>query len=1018
MNIAQASLEKRVVTWVMTAVVLVGGMVAYNKLGRLEDPEFTLKTAKVYTSYPGATALEVADEVTDKVETAIQQMGQLDCVKSISRPGFSDITVEIRNTYSGKELPQVWDELRRKVADIQAQLPPGAGPSVVYDDFGDVYGVFYAVYGDGYTYAELRDYAKLLRRELLLCQDVAKISLFGMQNEVVYIEFSRARLAQLGISPEQIAGSLQARNAVADSGRIEVDSKFVRIHPTGELHAVEDLGETMILAGDGSAAKIRLKDIATVRRGYQDPPDMLMRFNGKPAIGIGISTVKGGNVVTMGAAVDRRLEELRGETPIGMEVAVVSHQSKAVVAAIDGFVVSLIEAVAIVIGVLLLTMGMRSAVVIGLVLILTVLGTFIPMLLAGVMLERISLGALIIALGMLVDNAIVVVEGILVGAQSGKSREEAGIGIVRQTVWPLLGATVVAILAFAAIGASKDSSGEYCRSLFLVILYSLFLSWVLAVTVTPVLGAKLLKPPKADGSANKDPYGGLVFRSYRRFLERCIRHRWLTVAILVGLLLASVVGFGQVKKSFFPDSTRPQFMVHFWMPQGTHIRATEESLAKLAEFTRSVDGVADVVSFAGGGALRFLLTYAAEESNPAYGLLLVGVDDHRQIDRIGRELDQHVAGHFPDAMSFVRRFALGPGDPSKIQARFRGPDPAMVRRLADQAADILHGFPEITGVYHDWRDRVPLVRPLVAASQMRNAGVTRPDVANALLAASEGQKVGLFREGEDLLPIVARAVDSERRNIADLMYTRVWSPVAQAYIPISQVVLGFQTGTEDTLIRRRDRLPTITVKCDPVSGPPSAAFAVIRPAVEALPLPPGYDFAWGGEYEDSSKAQAALMGKIPVVFAMMVLIVVILFNSLRQPAVIFLTMPLALIGVTVGLLASGQPFGFMALLGFLSLSGMLIKNAIVLIDEINAQLAAGKDGFAAIVESGLSRARPVALAAATTVLGMIPLLADAFFVSMAVTIMFGLTFATVLTLVVVPVLYAIFFRIPNPQGEA
>lgn len=1018
MNIAKASLEKRIITWVMTAVTLVVGVMAYNNLGRLEDPEFTIKTAKVYTSYPGATAMEVAEEVTDKLEIAIQQMGQLDYVKSVSRPGVSEITVEIKNTYSGGDLPQVWDELRRKVGDAQARLPPGAGASVVFDDYGDVFGVFYSVYGDGYTYAELREYAKMLRRELLLCQDVAKINLFGMRDEVVLVEFSRARLSQMGLSPGMIGASLEGRNLVAPSGRVEVGSKYIRLHPTGEIHSLDELGETMILMGDGSSSKIRLKDIATIRRDYKDPPEMLMRFNGKPAIGVGISTVKGGNVVTMGTAVEQRLNELRAETPIGMEVAVVSHQSKAVVAAIDGFVVSLIEAVAIVIGVLMLAMGTRSAMVIGIILILTVLGTFIPMLMSGVMLERISLGALIIALGMLVDNAIVVVEGILVGTQSGKSREEAAITIVRQTMWPLFGATVVAILAFAAIGASNDSTGEYCRSLFLVILYSLFLSWILAVTVTPLIGSKMLKTPSADGGSVKDPYAGPVFHIYRRLLEGCIRFRWVTVAVMLVGLLLSVIGFGFVKKSFFPDSTRPQFMVHFWMPQGTHIEATDADLTKVADFTREIEGVTDVVAFAGGGSLRFLLTYTPEETNTAYGLLLVGVEDYKLVDAIREQVRTHMDKEFPDAMGFTRRFTLGPGDPSKIQARFRGPDPAVLRRLADEAIEILHTQPEVGEIYHDWRDRVPLVRPVVAEAQMRNAGVTRAEIAKSFQNATVGSTVGVFREGDELLPIISRAVETERDDVADLMFARIWSPVAASYIPVSQVVLGLQTTSEDTIVRRRNRLPNITVKCDPTSGPASAAFNVIRPKIEAISLPPGYELEWGGEYEDSGKAQGALMSKIPVVFGLMVLIVIFLFNSIRKPLVIFLTVPLAIIGVTVGLLGAGQPFGFMALLGFLSLTGMLIKNAIVLIDEIGAQLASGKPGYDAIVESGLSRARPVSMAAATTVLGMIPLLADAFFVAMAVTIMVGLTFATVLTLVFVPVLYAIVYRIPNPDAEA
>ena len=1016
MNIAEISLNKRVITWVMTAALCVGGLYAYDKLGRLEDPEFTVKSAKVYTSYPGATAMEVAEEVTDKLETAIQQLGQLDYIKSLSKPGFSDISVEIKNTYSGDALNQTWDELRRKVGDVQAELPHGAKTSVVFDDFGDVFGIFYVVYGDGYSYAELKKYAKMLRRELLLCTDVAKVNLFGVQDEAVYLEFSRTRLAQLGLSPELIGSSLQGRNLVTPSGRIEVGSKYVRIQPTGELDSIEEIGETMILLGDGTASKIRLKDITTISRGYREPPEMITRFNGHRAIGVGISTADGGNVVTLGASVGQRLKELQSETPIGIEIGIVSHQAQSVVTAIDSFVISLIEAVVIVIGVLMLAMGLRSAFVIGAILILTVLATFIPMLSAGVMLERISLGALIIALGMLVDNAIVVVEGILIGQQKGRTATEAAIDIVKQTMWPLFGATIVAILAFAAIGASNDSTGEYCRSLFMVILYSLSISWVLAITVTPLFGVKFLQAPKGDSDA--DPYSGGIFRAYRGLLELCIRRRWVTVSALVLMLVAALVGFGSVKKSFFPESTRPQFMVHFWMPQGTHILETEKKIVELEKFAAKVDGVTDVSTFVGGGALRFLLTYTPEESNTAYAQLLVGVDDYKKVDTIRAQLDEYMDTTFPDALTFTRRFMLGPGDPSKIQARFRGPDPSVLRGLADQAIEICSQEPMAVDINHDWRQRVALVQPIVAENQMRNAGLTRSDIAQSLQVASEGQALGVFREGDEMLPIIVRGIAAERQRVDELMFGRIWSPVAQSYIPLSQVVLRFDTITEDTIVRRRNRLPTITVKCDPASGPASEVLENIRPRVEAMALPPGYTLEWGGEYEDSGKAQAALAGKIPIIVIMMILIVIVLFNSVKKPIVIFLTVPLSVIGVTIGLLGTGQPFGFMSLLGFLSLAGMMIKNAIVLIDEIGVQLDEGKEPFDALIESGLSRARPVSMAAATTVLGMIPLLADAFFVAMAVTIMVGLTFATVLTLVVIPVLFAIFYRIPAPPKKA
>ena len=691
------------------------------------------------------------------------------------------------------------------------------------------------------------------------------------------------------------------------------------------------------------------------------------------------------------------------------------------VIAVSGFVISLIEALAIVIGVLMIAMGLRSGVLIGVILLLTVLGTFIVMLYQGIMLERISLGALIIALGMLVDNAIVVVEGILINMQSGMDRVKAASKTVGQTIWPLFGATIVAIMAFAAIGASQDSTGEYCRSLFQVILISLMLSWVLAITVTPLFGVMFLKVKAGSGSA--DPYGGAMFRMYRSFLRLCLRFRWVTVIVMVGLLLLAAYGFGFVKKSFFPDSTRPQFMVHYWLPQGTHISRTEADLAQIEEHLQTLEGVREISTFVGKGALRFLLTYAPEDANSAYGLLLVSVEDYKTISGLLEGIQAYLDENFPDAQAFPRMFMLGPGEAQKIQVRISGPDPDVVRVLAAQATEIMRNEPTATDVMEDWRQRVPLIRPVVAETQARNAGVTSAEISLALQYAVEGIQVGVYREADLLLPIIARSPEIELSDVNNLNDVQIWSPVASTAIPIRQVVLGFESRSENSIIRRRNRLPTLTVKCDPKVGQTSDVLNTLRPKIEAIELLPGYKLEWGGEYENSRDAQAALASKLPLVGLMLVLVVIFLFNSIRQPLVIFLTVPLALIGVTAGLLITDQPFGFMALLGFLSLTGMLIKNAIVLIDEINMQIREGKEPFTAIVDSGVSRMRPVSMASLTTVLGMIPLLPDAFFVAMAVTIMFGLAFATVLTLIVVPVLYAVFFRAkyvsaaPSPQPE-
>ncbi|NLG35291.1 MAG: efflux RND transporter permease subunit [Lentisphaerae bacterium] len=1021
MSMAQFCMEKKVLTVTLSLALLAGGMWAYTRIGRLEDPEFTIKNAQVITSYPGATAREVTDEVTDPVETAVQQMGQLKRVTSISYPGRSIVMVEMKDQYGKKDLPQIWDELRRKVGDMAGSLPSGCATPRVVDDYGDVYGVFYAVYGDGYSPADLRQYAKLLRRELLLCDDVAKIEMLGDQTEAVYLEVSRARLSATGISPQQLQQVISGQNDAADAGSIRIGDKYIRIAPTGKLESVAELGELLIVqAGEGDRPSVRLKDIATIRRGYLDPPQTLLRYNGHPCIGLGISTVKGGNVMTMGASIDRRLKELQAETPIGIEVGIISHQADSVDVAVRGFVVNLVEAVIIVIAVLLVTMGLQSGLLIGAVLVVTVMSTVLIMQSMGILFERISLGAFIIALGMLVDNAIVITEGVLIAAQKGKDKVKAAVDIVKQTQWPLLGATVVAVLSFAPVGASQDSTGEYCRSLFLVLLISLLMSWVLAITLTPLLASTFLKGKGkgGGGNADADPYDGRFYRIYRSFLTACIRHRWVSLGVLLGMLVAAAAGFKHVKQSFFPDSTRPQFMVHVWMPQGTAIQATDRRVQALAEHVRTLEGVTGVTEMMGTGGLRFLLTYSPEYANPAYGILLVDIEDYHLVDELSEQITDYARGATPDALVYAQRFVLGPGDPQKIQMRILGPDPAVLREYADRALEVLRSDPKLVEIQSDWRNRTDLIRPVVSEARARNLGLSRAEVAAGLKSLTTGLPIAAYKEGDDSLPVLLRASESERSDPDALRSGWFWSTRLGQAVPLAQVVDRFETVSEEACLGRRDRLMCITVKCN-TSGEETAAtaFARMAPQLEAAmaSLPEGFRMEWGGEHESSANANSGLAGKIPPILLVMFLILVSLFNSIRQPLVIFMTVPLVLIGVTVGLLAFDQPFGFMALLGFLSLAGMQIKNAIVLIDEINAQNAAGVDPFNAVIHAGVSRLRPVSLAAVTTVLGMLPLVPDAFYAAMAVTIMCGLTFATVLTMVVIPVNYAIVFRIPNPR---
>jgi multidrug efflux pump subunit AcrB len=1008
MNIAEYCIRRKTTTSVLAVVLLLGGLSSYFGMSRLEDPEFTIKDALVITSYPGASPHEVEEEVTDEIETAIQQLGELDEMVSRSERGLSTITVSIKDKYDADTLPQVWDELRRKVSDAQVTLPPGAGTTVVIDDYGAVYGVYLVLYGNDFSYAELKHQADFLKRELLLVDDVARIEIHGQRSEAIYIEPIRDRLSQLDMSPQELLVKLREQNLVQDTGRMRIGPDFITLNPTGELKTVQDFEQ---LTFAHNYKKFYLRDFAEVRRGYIDPPKDIVRYNGHNSIALGISTVSGGNVVTMGEAMDHRLEELKQQLPLGMEVGVISHQASSVSKAIDNFIMSLLQALAIVIAVLLLFMGLRSGLLIGAILVITIMGSFIFLKPMGVALERISLGALIIALGMLVDNAIVIVDGILVELKRGKSAKEGAIRTVKQSAIPLLGATTIAVLAFAAIGTTDNAAGEFCRSLFRVIAVSLFLSWVTAVTITPLLAVMVLKEPKDAGNSAKEPFSNGFYRFYKSLLSRCIRWRWVTVTVVLAMFASAVWGFGYVKQSFFPPSTRAQYMVDVWMPQGTHIEGTTDEVKKLEDWLDSREGIGNVTSLIGRGGLRFLLTYKPELPNTSYAQLIIDVDDPSSINEHIEATESFIAKELPDAMGYGVKFELGPGGKGKIQARFLGPDPNELRRLAAEAESIMRDTPNTKAQRTDWRQRVKVLRPKLVEDRANLLGIHKGELSHAIRQAYQGETVGVYRDGDLLLPIIVRAPHRERSTISQLDNIQIWSPVAQKRLPITQVISDIDLVFEDEILMRFDRKPMITTFCDPVQGTASSLFKKLQPKIEAIPLPDGYELVWFGEYKDSGDANRALAKGIPLFALLMVLTTIALFNSLRQPLVIWLCVPLALIGVSFGLLVTNQAFTFMALLGFLSLSGMLIKNAIVMIDELNVQLSSGKEAFPAIIDSAASRLMPVAMAAATTILGMIPLFFDDFFAAMAVTIIFGLLFATVLTLVVLPVLYAIIFRV-------
>ncbi|MBE3921864.1 efflux RND transporter permease subunit VmeI [Vibrio parahaemolyticus] len=1018
-GIAAYFIRNRVISWMVSLIFLIGGIAAFFGLGRLEDPAFTIKDAMVVTSYPGATPQQVEEEVTYPLEKAIQQLTYVDEVNSISNRGLSQITVTMKNNYGPDDLPQIWDELRRKVNDLKVTLPPGVNEPQVIDDFGDVYGILLAVTGDGYSYKELLDYVDYLRRELELVDGVSKVSVSGQQQEQVFIEVSMKKLSSIGLSPNTVFNLLSTQNIVSDAGAIRIGDEYIRIQPTGEFQSVDELGD-LLITESGAQGLIFLKDVAEIKRGYVEVPSNIINFNGSLALNVGVSFAQGVNVVEVGKAFDRRLAELKYQQPVGVEISEIYSQPKEVDKSVSGFVISLAQAVGIVIIVLLFFMGLRSGLLIGLILLLTVLGTFIFMKYLAIDLQRISLGALVIALGMLVDNAIVVVEGILIGTQKGRTRLQAATDIVTQTKWPLLGATVIAVTAFAPIGLSEDSTGEYCGTLFTVLLISLMLSWFTAISLTPFFADIFFKGQKikqGEGEEN-DPYNGIIFVAYKKFLEFCMRRAWLTVVVLIVGLGASVYGFTLVKQSFFPSSTTPIFQLDVWLPEGTDIRATNDKLKELESWLAEQEHVNHITTTAGKGLQRFMLTYAPEKSYAAYGEITTRVDNYEALAPLMARFRDHLKANYPEINYKLKQIELGPGGGAKIEARIIGSDPTVLRTIAAQVMDIMYADPGATNIRHDWRERTQVLEPQFNESQARRYGITKSDVDDFLSMSFSGMTIGLYRDGTTLMPIVARLPEDERIDIRNIEGMKIWSPAQSEFIPLQQVTMGYDMRWEDPIIVRKNRKRMLTVMADPdILGEETASTLQkrLQPQIEAIQMPPGYSLEWGGEYESSGDAQESLFTTMPMGYLFMFLITVFLFNSIKEPLIVWLTVPLALIGVTTGLLALNTPFGFMALLGFLSLSGMVLKNGIVLLDQIEIEMKSGKEAYDAVVDAAVSRVRPVCMAAITTILGMIPLLPDIFFKPMAVTIMFGLGFATILTLIVVPVLYRLFHKVSVPK---
>ena len=1039
--LSKYAVHHRVVVLFCVTLIIAGGIWSYLTMGRLEDPEFSIKTAVVITLYPGASAEEVAERVTNVVERSAQQIKGLEKVRSISRPGLSLVLVDLEEKFPPKQMPTAWQELRNKMRTAALELPVEALPPIVNDDFGEVYGIVFALSADGFSDAELRDRAKELQKEFLLVDQVRRVELWGLPEEQIEVEISQARMAEMNVHPLAVFLALGTQNFQTDSGEMTISGEKVRIAPSGSFQSIEEIknvvipdgvdftkaaaafskGEPLVSAiaplgaaeADGSR-QIQLSDIADVRRVSIEEPSKIMRSDGRRAVAVALSPVPNGDVIKMGELVRQRADEIMKDFPAGFRLDVVSYQPDNVNVSIHAFTKNLYEALIIVTLVVMIAMGWRSGLLITSSLLIVILGTLCVLAPMGVVLQRVTLGAFIIAIGILVDDAVVVGDLILVRMQRGMERSEACVEGAKRASHQLLGATIVGALAFLPIYLSPDVTGEYAGDVFVVLAISLMISWFVAMLQTPVVYSLFVRAKPTGENAN--PHGGPVYRFYRRTLEGALRHKTLALLFLLGALAVTAVGFTRVPRVFFPRAIRTQYMIDYWLPEGTSINTVAADAAQIEQYLLKQEGVTNVATFLGSGPPRFYLPYEPELPNSSYCQLVVNVDSTDTVSRLIRPTEQWIKEHFPEAEIRAQRFALGPTTKQEVEVRFSGPDPKVLADLARQAKEIFRAEPTAKFIRDDWRQKVPTWTPEFSQSKGTRAMISRAQMQLALRWATLGIPAATFSDGENLLAIKVRANPAERNSTEILQSTPVWGTTLEP-VPLSQIAADPGVTWENGLIHRRNRIPTITVGADPEGVQWADLMKSVREKIESIPLPDGYHLEWGGQYEKSETAQNLMLSKLPIALIFMAIIVVALFNGLRQPLIIMLTFPLAAIGITIGLLAMGKPFGFMALVGAMSLLGMMVRNGVVLMDQIDEELAKGDDSYNAIVDASVERMRPVTVAAMTVIVGMIPLLSDPLFDSMATAIMFGLIVATVLTLYVVPIFYMILFRVKRPDNR-
>ncbi len=1008
-NLSDWALKHRsFIVFAMIAIV-VAGLMSYFRLGRSEDPAFTFRAMVVQAAWPGATLDDTLTQVTERLERKLQETKGLDFLRSYTSPGQTTIFVNLKGSTSPKDVPDIWYQVRKKIGDIRRTLPQGVVGPGFNDDFGDTYGLIYAFSADdGFSHRELRDYVEDIRSKLLQVPDVSKIEILGAQDEQVYVEFSTRQLAGLGIDRAALIAAIQAQNAVIPAGAIQTADEKISIRVTGAFRSENDLLDVNFLS---NGRLIRLRDIAEVRRALSDPPQPMFRANGKPALGLAIAMRDGGDILALGRNVKTALGSAMSDLPLGVDVALVSDQPVVVRNAIGEFMESLWQAIAIIMAVSIVSLGFRPGAVVALSIPLTVAIIFPIMQYLGIDLQRISLGALIIALGLLVDDAMTTVDVMISRMAAGDSKEKAATVAYDSLAFPMLTGSFITAAGFVPIGFAKSSAGEYTFSIFAVVSIALIVSWFVAVLFAPLLGVWLLKAP--DRKKVEKP--GRIMEGFRALLLAAMRRRWTTVAAAVGCFVLSLLALPLVPRQFFPASDRPELVVDLTLPQNASIFATDRAAKKLDAILASDPDVASWSAYVGRGAIRFYLPLNVQLANDFFAQAVVIAKDVSARERVHATLENKLAYELPGVVSRISPLELGPPVGWPVQYRVSGPDLTEVRMIALQLAAILGDNDDLRRVNYDWMDPARKLRVVIDQDQARLLGLSSQALSSYLNTVMTGAAITQIRDDIYLVDVVARAQDEQRVSLDTLQSLQVPLPSGRT-APLGQIA-RFEYQQEYPLVWRRDRVPTLTVQADVVSGAtPEAAVQALAPAVEKLSasLPKGYRIAVGGTVEESAKSQASVYAMVPAMIFLMLLFLMAQLHSFSRLAMVLSLVPMGLIGIVLALLISGRPLGFVAILGILALMGMIARNAVILIEQIEAERALGLDLWNAIVEGAMSRFRPIMLTAISTVLGFIPIAPTVFWGPMAFAIMGGLFVATILTLIVLPALYVIFFRVREP----